>query len=478
MKKFACFFLFLTFSLFLHAQEYSSLDTLYQFRSGINPNYKHLLYDYRLPDWGYSEFFIGLGTSNSGTDREREGESDIDNSFSGRILPGYRKYFEGEKNTFRLFVHINSDYYHRRSKQKTQQESTQYRNTQGSFTFYFESTYHTYLNDLIYLHIAPGGTFSYNDDKRLHERTIYDTGEFIEDTDHFISRRYDVQLNLGIGVGRLRNINPVISALRFNERLAMITGSYELNETDIMELSRLYTRSEGFFLIYDRPKKYFYSMLPNSLQDIVKKLTPWEFLYLDDVTQEIIGDRYEGFEINFGPTLRYENRIPAPTGILFEEEHFLAGIYLDQMYYHNPTVNYQMGVLLNGSYYTSINQNTEIDQLGNVLFSFRNLWNAADRLLVQCNLNFETAFNLYKSDDQNDSRGWQRTDLYSVDMILTYYLENHLSIYSNSGYSYRHNRPDDISLLLIDDYYFSSFKNNKSWNFSVGLNYHFDRRLW
>jgi hypothetical protein len=459
----------------LLSQDYSAVDTLFKFKSGINSQYKDLLYDYRLPDWGYSKALIEFETRGSGYHYNYEDGSNVSENYSYQLLPSYSRYYEGEKKICSQYVELNSGYSYARRKQRFSNINiiTDKRN---EFRLTFGNSMKRYLNDLLYVHLISDNYFQYDDSKYSYKYTYPDSAEHVESKNNSISRNYNTQLNMGIGLGRLRNITPIIRALRFNERLTLLSGINDLSKADIIALSELYTRSNGFASTYDRWQKYFYALLPDSIKNTIKNLSPWQFLYLSDVTQEIIGDRFEGFDANLGLILEYNKNIPEHG--ISNQEQFLLGLYLNDSYYHNPTLNYQIGVQLNGSFRKALNENTSTEYVGQVLFQVMNLWNVMDRTLLELHLGVESIFGQSNFKVDSPHKKWTRMDHYLAELSFNYFIENNLSVYSTAGISNRYNHPAVVLLYNRSDlYYDTNTKDVKSWNFWVGLRYYLDRRL-
>ncbi len=435
MKTATFTILVMLYPLMLLAQDDASVDTLFKFGSGINSQYKHMLYDYRLPEWGYAIALIDFETDGHGYHYNAEDLSNSSENYSYQLLPSYSRYSESEKKICSQYIKINNGYSYQQHKQNTSVISLT-TDKRADFRLMLGNSSKRYFNDLLYLHFASDHYFQYSDSKYSSKRSNSNGNLTVVFKNISISRNYNTQLNLGIGLGRLRNITPIIRAMRFNERLSLLTGKNDLSETDIMTLSELYTKEYGFISTYDRSQKYFYAMLPNSIKNTIKNLSPWQFLYLTDVSQEIIGERYQGFDSNLGLMMEYNKNIPQH-GISGQEQ-FLLGVYLNGTYYHNPTLNYQIGVLFNGSFRKAVNKNTMTDHVGRVLLHVVNLYNVMDRTLLEFNLGIESLFGHSNVDEHSTFPRWARMDQYLAEVTLDYFIENNLSIYSNAGLTQRY----------------------------------------
>ncbi len=476
MKTSTVIILFLFFPLFLLDQNFTSPDTLFKFKSGITAENKHLLYNYRLPDWGYSKALIEFELRGSGYHyNEYVNLSTVNENYSYLLLPSYSRYYEGEKKIYFQYAELSNDYSYEQRKDKTPLTRI-ITDKRKELRLSLGNSIKSYLNKSLYTHLKSDNYFDYYDSKySVQQGSSNSTATMVFKNNSF-SRRYNTRLNLGIGLGRLRNITPIITALRFNERLTLLTGKNHLDEADIMALSELFTKANGFYSTYDRSQKYFYAMLPDSVKNTLKNLSPWQFLYLTEVTQEIIGDRRQGFDSNLGLNVEYFKNIPGQ-GISGQEQ-FLLGVSTNETYYHNPTLNYQIGVQLNGSFRKALNKNTMTDYVGDLRFEVVNLWSVIDRILLEFNLSIESLFGQSDFASNLPYKNWARLDKYMAEITLDYFVENYLSIYSTAGLIYRYNFSDNLLLYNYSDFYNTAgYKDGKSWNFRVGMRYYLDRRM-
>jgi len=419
---------------------------------------------------------INLQSYGSSTDTHYNSESTLNENYSFQVYPSYNRYHEGEKMIYSFFTNIHFNYTYGKNKNKTSDVISLSKQSLTSVRLNFGNNINKYFSDTYYIHCGSSNFFQYDDNIYQDKRIRISDAVEEKQHDRSVIHQYNFQLNLGLGLGRVRNINPIIRALRFNERLALLTGKYDLGETAIMKLSELYAKSSGFSEIYDRPQKYFYSCLPDSVKNTIEVLSPWQFLYLTEVTQEIIGDRFEGFDSNIGLIVEYRKILPQQN--FYNNEHFFSGIYLNGTYYHNPSLNYQIGVLLNGSYRKSLNLNSLTHYIGNILFQIKNLWNVVDRILLEFNLGTESLFGENRYSEANSDKQWAIMHRYLADISCHYFMENNLSIYSNLGFAYQQNRPPDLLIFTdADSYIHWNYKDRRYWHFSIGMNYYLDRNL-
>jgi len=478
MKTFLSVFSFLVMCSSLFGQ--TRLDSLVEKPKKIDPNLEHLIYEYRIPDWGYRRFTTSFTTRLYGQDRDSKDEDYNTKSFSGQIYPNFKLYKESEKSVLNITSMIRADYQYRKTEREENSGEQENKGDMKDIQLRIISDLNRYITRLFYLNLDLIDFFEYREST---QKEIYeDINGIIKSKSTSISRFYETDFRIGIGMGRVRNVNPVIRALRFDGRLRDINKSSDLNEGAIKELAYLYTRQPGYSSTYDRYKKYFYDALPASVVSEVNNLKPWEMLYLDEVFDEIIGDRYEGFELDGGLALHHEHSIYSnSTG---EQELTLLGLYIEQEYYHNFTPAYQFGTNIYASYSKAVNENTTINYMGRGFIRFLNLWNLTDRLLVEFELAYETGFAsideiYYTPVGLGTEEQWERRDRYNAYLSLNYFIENNLLIdatLSNDAYK---NWPSDLS-FEYDGRSFRSFNYDKEkmWNIRIGLRYYFLRGLY
>ena len=464
MKQIIYACLFFLLSNYLIAQ--NKIDSLIQIDKSIDTTKAHLIYDYRLPDWGYNMFFINFAGSGYDIERILNSQSRTNVNYDLNLSPHYLIYNESEKINTSLMVQISSGYsfssYEDNIDNLDQVEER--KNISNSISL--NGATNNYFDNNIYYTFNTQQFFQYSESN-------YDfkmNGNKSETTT--ISRWYRSTNHIGIGYGRVRNITPVFRALRFNERIKNLF-KIDLNSEEIEKIAELFTRNDGYENVYDRPDKYFYNDLPEEVKSKLSMLKPWEIFYLDEARREIIGTRLEGFQIDGGLSVNYDKRNYHPYS---NNEFFLVGFYLDQVYYHNVSFRYQIGLNLSTSYLKAVNDNTPFKYVGNGIISFLNLFNLTDRLLMNWDFGYESGF---LSADKNDRYNkWERLDDFYSNLSFRYYLENNLSLHLFANYGITTSWPEDVGFNFANNYYYASYDKQKRLSFSVGLRYYIDRGIY
>lgn len=210
-------------------------------------NIQPLLY-YRLPEWGYTNFSMdfstdGLFEKENGT---IENTTETDNQYSGRRAPTllHLKESEARMSRYRISSSIRYDFRDRNSFTTNDNRRDELR---ISANWAFNEKF--YINDSDYFFT---GNFygNYNQETDWDNEISESTTEVDE---KMISRFFSPAISIGIGYGRLRNVNPVIRSLRLNERLQKLNSSESLNIEDVMRAADQFTRLNGYQQSYDRP---------------------------------------------------------------------------------------------------------------------------------------------------------------------------------------------------------------------------------
>ncbi|MEJ2053071.1 MAG: hypothetical protein P8X42_04040 [Calditrichaceae bacterium] len=484
MKFFLSVFLILLFCTSSFAQK--KINTLVHKSKTIDPGYQHLIYDYRIPDWGYHRFYMNFSTNLYGNDYNYGPDSYYSeyksSQYQGRFQPYFYSYRTSERYIFSIYSTLSSDYQYDQNRRESEYDIQKdiYRYFNNNFNI--NGNLNQYIGRLFYLSYNTSNTFQYYEN-RDHSRNIdKDLNTTSSSKNTYIRREYDLNARFGFGLGRIRNVNPVFRALRFNERLKDLGKTKGLTESEVKSLIYLYAHETAYNSTFDRSKKYFYEALPEKVTNQIKNLQPWEMLYLDEVSDEIIGTRNEGFEIDAGIQLTHQHAIY--TNVSGSGELTLVGAYAEQRYYHNISPGYQIGTRIDVSYLKVLNENTMANYFGRGTATIMNLWNITDRMLMDLSLGYETGFATI--DDIRYNMGvfetyekWHRSDRVNLSLSMDYFLENNLSIgatISNRAYKYW---PQNNS-FGYDGYQYgsSSYKTNKNWSAGIDLRYYIIRGMY
>ncbi|MCF7805233.1 MAG: hypothetical protein K9N46_13295 [Candidatus Marinimicrobia bacterium] len=371
-----------------------------------NPENLEPLIQYRLPEWGYDNLWVDFYLNSHG---EKNPNGTTVNS---RLQPRYIRYWESEEKIAELdiMLGLESGYVN----QADGPSGPDARPFRGEYDFsgyvyeYFSGDYFALLE----------GDFwgsSFKDFEREQERD-------------WVVHSKPV---IGIGWGRIRNVTPLLRALRFEERYRSLgrEGAFSMDTRHTM--AQLMAQERGFNVVHDRHHKYFWDAFHGQLPDLQSGLGPFDYFYLDDVLRENLGNRYEGCDVML--TLDYlvhntEDDNWDPTG----------GVSLRGRLFKNLTLEHQLGI--RGRLHSSFalvdddrDVSTHNMKLNMVL---QHLWVLSDRLnlantmsggvpLVEGDVSYqysEPYIHLGPSDS------WVPTEGYIIESSLSYYVEDQVMI--------------------------------------------------
>ncbi|MEX2456152.1 MAG: hypothetical protein WD381_02515, partial [Balneolaceae bacterium] len=265
------------------------------------------LLDYRLPAWGYSNFYWDFSLDgnffNTTQDDDIEDNSH-DHQASGSISPVYNRFMESESRDYRIFISPGLTFNNRDRETLTNTEQSSHNSElnligSGNNKFYLDQS------DLFLIGSLTGNFTQH----RSH--TESQTSDNLN-----LNRSFRTTFSAGVGYGRLRNVNPMLRSLRMNERYQAVNPGQTLSHSDLMMASEQFTKSNGYQQIYDRPQKYFWEDMDNMIDADLSALNPYDLLYVTETTSETIGSRREGWEVRADVGLRFranyfrnENRV-------------------------------------------------------------------------------------------------------------------------------------------------------------------------
>ncbi len=302
-----------------------------------------------------------------------------------------------------------------------------------------------YFNDLHHFKFDANLQSTYADHQEFlinEEKEKWENGR----TD--IHRRISSRLSFGYGSGRIRNVTPVILALRFRERYAALGVAEELTNEQVQEIARTFAQYSGYQRVYDREDKYFWDAILKSTG--ADALSPFQMYYLRETFEENTGARYEGWEI----TLQYEFRTAhsreSIDGYWRNTTHKFG---IDGHWYKNLNLNHQLEFYLFPGY-RMIDQINGDQRIFDVEASINHLWIIADRLMLSSYIrtNYYDMQTQLHSEDYNSINRY-----YRFGSTLTLFIEDHLSLNSY------------VNWTTVDD--------RSTWNVYFGLTYLIDRSL-
>lgn len=462
-----CFLLFFISANTLFAQQsigFSDPDSLQQ------------LLDYRLPDWGYSNFYVDFDAKGDGFDRKTDSDQQVQKSGNIGLAPVYNLYRESEQRIFRLNTRMDLSYNRQVNKSSNIPLGTDSRDSGTGFEtiLNFSSSIREYRTEQSFFYGQGTANLRFNRDKSEEEGN----GSLITKRVSY-DRTFSLSPRLGIGFGRVRNVSPVIRGIRLKERTDALNSDLKFTNGDILSAADQFSRYDGYQATYDRPAKYFWGDMDEMISANLGSVDAFDMLYLTDVFDEAIGTRLEGWEIIGGLDYTYLNSLNR------DEETVGTGEQVTR----NTSVNNQLGIFLNGRWYKNTSLRQQWGLVGNMAIRYplndnlvkRNLsigaginwlWNVSDRILLQASLN--ESYNRSKREgavlggSTTEFSTWSNRITLSTD--LNYFIENSVVI----------NASVTPTLLHQGDNQGEGSLNNRefNWGIRVGLRYYFSRNLY
>ncbi len=455
---------------------------------GFSSNDPKPLKDYRLPEWGYSQGKIGFSYAAIGNDRKSSNGKDNYSRTDLRLLPSYTLFRESERMALSFTAHGDGRF----SDYKSTYENVYNRSTSkgpqydiditgfGSWKFYEASGTHWGANSEL----------SYDRNWREYKSQLHDL--FNNPPNEYKSSNKSTQQRLNgnvaflWGFGRIRNVTPVIRALRLSERMHAVNK--DMSQESIDKAAEQFTRYSAYTAKYDRPDKYFWE----SLGDPLNGLSAFESRYVNEVFNEAIGNRSEGYEIDFGLRgnswnfrSKYEDQgTYSGDTAKFHEKVYFTGPQVSGAYYSNYSLSGQVGVDAKINYDWALNKKD--NPLKNVFYldiTLSHLYNITDRILVTSSFRYQNTQAETSSEALVTNKKF-KSSAFDLSSSVYFFIENRISLSGNANWRRITNKPEsslgDYSPLGIDtrnSIFGYEIKKRTNWYLSASLNYYFDRSL-
>lgn len=414
-----------------------------------DPAATHHLNNYRLPSWQYNLFSLDFdGSYNTIT----QFNDAVNRNTFGRVAPTYRFYRESEEMIIEAFAELplstNRSFQEAPNGNESTDNTFQARiNAAGDAKYYFD--------DLLF-GLGQAG-INVNTSRRTTDG----------DTQPEIFRRTaDTQLQLaaGAGYGRVRNVTPVIRALRFNERLNAL-GAGNLTDGQIQDVAAIFTKrnGNGYGMVYDRPDRHFWNDVGNAVPGFFDNLTFFDAYYLSEAMAEATGQRFQGWDVAalvFLDHRRFSEKreTDGTTTLDMDQSHSQIGLNLAGRFFHNLSLEQMISLRANLGIGSFIPDEGDSESLFLAGIQLGHLYNITDRILVQSAIT--TDFERVGSGDDAFSERVLR-----ISSALTYFIEDNLNVTATVAY-----RSDKEEMGNFD-------RTRSEFGFNVSLRYYFFRTM-
>ena len=414
------------------------------------------LKDYRLPTWGYTSLLFHFRLDGSFSDFKYLDDDRENSNFFGTFYPWLAHYRESEKSVFDFTGSMGISYHYQRD--KTNDIHFEENRSENRYLRYFlAGRWQRYMGKQPFLLLSGHISGSYSEIEK-------DTNILgVEETTRETPKSFHGIWQVGIGIGRIRNVTPVIRALRFRERLHALGKSGLLTGEDVQFLAQTMAKLSGFHRVYDRYGKYFWDKVYENID--IPNLSPFEVSYLAESLDEHIGVRWQGWD--------------ASIGFLFASDYYhfpsdhpeddvdtkKLGFFTQARWYTNLTLNHQLGFEGTASYSHFLEDHPDLDSEVHFGAMIEYRWVVCDRVL------WENRFRVFLASSKGlkeNATGSARNNKknYLFDSMFQFYIENDLAL--TTGMSMHIRQDENVESERLE---------SSMWRMNMGLTYYLDRKL-
>lgn len=340
------------------------------FTNPADPARFGLLLDYRLPDWGYRTTTLRLFSNGSGLDAGRE---ESGSAYANESIV-HERVRESESRTWSYFA--NQSVFWSWSEHLGWGGTVRRHDLQAVANL--GGKWRQYVTDRAALvgSTSMRGTYT-------ESRPGSDPRPPLQ-----VNRTLTSTTRLGAGLGRLRDVTPLLRALRISERLQAL-GREPLSAEATQHVARVLAQSEGYNEVYDRSGRRFWRDVLAPLAGGGAPLAPYEINYLQEVSGEVLESRNEGYTADVGLQFQTEARVDRLARVGF-------GPWLAGAWSHNLGLDHQVSLEFDSSYLTyqrhSESPYAYPQHQGQAALTARYLWVVADRISLQNSLGGATLY--------------------------------------------------------------------------------------
>lgn len=323
-------------------------------------------------------------------------------------------------------------------------------------------TYNNYINSGNSFYSAGSTVNVQMDDSKSEEVSGNTTNSYMG------MKSQNYTLSIGTGIGKLRNVTPVVSAIRFQERLKQVNLlNTNLSDKVIEDLAQQFYKQSYYSTSYDRPDKYFWQDIDKVLSNdgvSLKDLNMFSDNYLRESVNEVRFLRNEGLVAGVNLQLNYQNNYQASTGYHYLSEQLFTLGQAYVIYSHQMNLNSQLNFNLSLSGGPNVLANPMEKQLYSLISALGYNYELTDRLVASIsntfNLTFGNYYNQYKLLQNN------------FNFSLAYFVEDNLSLNANYQWTYQINRNNHI---INSDLYFRDINTINDHYINIGFTFYFER---
>lgn len=289
-----------------------------------------------------------------------------ENSVNFSIYPSY--YYLEQDDFYSLSNLMRSSFFISNRKNEYSDHKSSSDNT--GFNFYNDFSMRNYFDQNTFLNANMLTRISYSLRKQINDNNTLNMPN--NSLNKWLYQDYGAYL--GIGWGKIRDITPVISAIRLQERLKTIGHiNTDLNEKDLVSLAQSLSRVNHYNLTAFRGGKNFWKDFES--EPVYEKLkfkdmTPFELNYAMESLLESKLQRMEGFLCSANIGLHYDNQRSEnhyPMKDVFLEENMAVNLMVSLEYSHQLSLDQQLHILFQGISSKLVDSNPVTKKLNNRL---------------------------------------------------------------------------------------------------------------
>ena len=409
-----------------------------------HPDHVQNLLDYRLPDWSYRTWDADFYLNGRGQHLDRAVGNTDQTAMTTQLATTF--FQEWESETTQRFLRAGLAGYHNHTHLGTPGGVSSSTHLEGDYDL--EGGLARYLGDRPFF-ISAGLDLRGTYDQRSQENSSQE-----EQGPDDIIRTSSRELSLGVGWGRLRNVEPLIRAERLNERLQAL-GKPALDDEEVRRVARALAREGGYVQVFERPDRHFWDAVLAPVVAGGRTLSPYEMYYLADALTEDIGTRRQGWALTAGYTYGETRWAESPGGKVLTRSRLPE---LELSWSHNLSLEHQLSAGA-GWLYRWSELNTKIED-SHLDLDVAHLWLLTDRHRLES----EVRLNLYASHEKPAYT--TRNRLAGLSCLFHSRLEDRLSMVAGIEGTYVWNRETD-----------GAERTSWNWQYRLGLTVHLDRTL-
>jgi hypothetical protein len=426
---------------------------------------------YRLPDWGYTVFRLNLSSNGSLYGLNVGNTSERSDNITGEFRPVLSIYRENENRISQIHTEVQTGIQYNRNKQVNVVGEAENKTSVREGRVLFSGNYAEYIDRSRFFFI--GGNTGYGPEFRRQENVDI----------RIIKDRFDrAEFNIiaGVGIGRIRNVTPVVRALRFRERARALNLGDAIGPEHIYRLARHIATEPGYNTIYSRPSRHFLGDMFSTMEPVIGEPSPYEVLYLTDVFREAVGVRLEGWDIRLGLLYNFQyvfrrtevENINFPPVSPFSSKtiYHTTGPRISASYYKNLSLRHQFGIESFVLYGLYIREDTPGSTYHDRELALRVhpkwLMTITDRILFNAEL-INDIIIFYYDKDRVVIEDSETRRIHSLLGSVNYFIEDKVVLTGSFDYTNR------------NPYYYNNPQENSYWTlyFSVGMTYYFLRGM-